>query len=111
MSYKIKAEYSTGDSNDTYDETLVLDMQWKSLQNATNALKRIEEHYHWYRSQHGWDRSKKVQRPEWSEGLSESVIVVLLDNANPVQFAAPWCGYFEHLYRCSIVDELPYFEA
>ena len=120
MGYKIKAEYSSGDSNGSWDESKTLEMEWESLPNAKAALKRIEDHWRWYNGQvRGWDNidanGKKLKappRPEWMEaGLYESSIIVLLDNGNPVRFNAPWCGYFERLYRCSILAELPYFEA
>jgi hypothetical protein len=110
MSYKIVADYSTGDSNGSRDETRTLEMSWGSLEVAKEALERIEEHYRWYEDQHGWDRgSKNAKKPHWAAGLYESQVIVHLDNGNEVTFNAPWCGYFERLYGCRIIVELPSF--
>jgi hypothetical protein len=114
MAYKIKAEYSTGDSFGSRDETRVLEMSWESLENAKAALNRIEEHYRWYDDQHSWDRgSNKVPQPVWhQEGhIYEGSVEVILDNGNPVTFQAPWCGYFERLYGAGIIQDLPSFSV
>lgn len=108
MTYKIKYSYKTGDSFKSWDESGILEMEWKKLSNAKAALKHIKEHYDWYRDQaNSWRRlgDEPIAEPEWHTSKYESVINLVLDNGNEVSFAAPWCGYFERLHTAEIVSD------
>lgn len=117
MAYHIKCSYQTGDSFETEDAEVVLQMKWESLEAAKAALKRIEEHWRWYEYEEKrwcWEsRNKEApKQPKWHKELrqqwdgrpvSPAVLAVLLDNGKSVQFPAPWCGYFERLYGAKII--------
>lgn len=101
--YQIKAYYRTGDSFRTEDTDCTLEMEWTDLSKAKAALKRIKEHYSWYESQHSWRQDEKKEKPAFADEKYDFCLKVELDNGNEVQFGAPWCGYFEHLYSAEIV--------
>lgn len=109
--YKIKYLYQTGDSDRTYDSEGVLEMAWKSLDNAKKALRRIKDHYTWYKyeNRQSWDKyDKEVEEPEWHKGEKyDMTIKVMLDNGKEVKFSAPWCGYFERLHNAEIIADDP----
>jgi hypothetical protein len=48
--YKIKIEYSTGNSLETYDSTDYLEFTFNDINNAKENLNRIKEHYEMYKS-------------------------------------------------------------
>lgn len=109
--YKIKYYYQTGDSFKTYDDQGELEMAWKSLDNAKEALKRIQEHYVWYVQENRsyyYEKKEEVAEPKWHVGEQyDFTVKVKLDNGNEVKFSAPWCGYFERLYCAEIVSDDP----
>ena len=105
--YAIEGFYQSGDSFNTYDTSTMLEMRWKDLDKAKAALKRIKEHYLWYRDVNKYSykpREQELLEPEWHRGMKYDFSVkVALDNGNDVQFTAPWCGYFERLDTAKIV--------
>jgi len=110
--YRIKYSYRTGDSFHSEDCVSTLEFEWRDLEKAKEALKRIKEHYAWYESKENYyGRKKELEKPAWHNVNSEHVqlsgehylINIEMDNGNEVQFWAPWCGYFEHLYGAEIV--------
>lgn len=108
--YKIQYKYQTGDSFKTYDSEGVLEMQWKNLDNALIALKRIKEHYNWYKyeNRQSWSDEKEVPEPDWHKGEKyQFTLKVKLDNGKEVMFSAPWCGYFERLHSAEIIADDP----
>lgn len=109
--YKIKYFYQTGDSFNTYDSEDVLEMAWKNLDNAKSALRRIKEHYDWYKyeNRESWHKyDKEVEEPKWHKGEKyDMTIKVMLDNGKEVKFSAPWCGYFERLHNAEIIADDP----
>ena len=112
MIYKIKYSYETGDSFGRQDANGILEMEWENLDNAKTALKRIQEHYLWYKDQNNTWRSSKdkpVKEPDWHRGEQyDFTLIVKMDNGNEVKFCAPWCGYFESLHHAEIfvpIDE------
>lgn len=48
MKYKIKIDYSTGDSFNSYNEIRYIDLEWSNLDVAKENLQRIREHYQQY---------------------------------------------------------------
>jgi hypothetical protein len=108
--YQIAYHYRTGDSFHTEDREERLEYEWEDLNTAREALKRIKEHYQWYKGIEDTFRDE-VPKPDWlsvdSSMVSESSIHYLLnipmDNGEEVQFWAPWCGYFEELYGARII--------
>lgn len=106
--YKIKYYYTTGDSFNSCDETAILEYSWDSMEKAKEALKRIKEHYEWYKlKEHYINRDAKP--PSWwkvdkvDKYFDHHRINLTLDNGKDVQFSCPWCGVFETLNRIEIV--------
>lgn len=107
MEYRIKYNYNTGDSFNTYEgEEGYLELTWKNLDVAKENLKRIEEHYKQYKSFNGYqsynrkprkDIIEENQNKDWFVKENENCIILYGDNKEPFQFWAPWCGYFESL--------------
>lgn len=112
MMYKIKYSYRTGDSFHTEDrEEILEEFEWKDMEIAKEALKRIEEHYRWYASLEHYGRygESEVKKPEWhnvdakDDYTGKSLLNIRMDNGKEIQFWPPWCGYFETLYGAEIV--------
>ena len=110
--YQIKYRYRTGDSFNTRNDEDTLEFEWKDINLAKDALRRIKEHYIWYHDMEKayTSRKKDIPRPVWHEekfgqfdDYNQYLLVFKLDNNNDVQFHAPWCGYFEELYGAEIV--------
>ena len=110
--YKIKYSYRTGDSFHTEDrEEILEEFEWKDMEIAKEALKRIEEHYRWYASLEHYGRygESEVKKPEWhnvdakDDYTGKSLLNIRMDNGKEIQFWPPWCGYFETLYGAEIV--------
>lgn len=58
--YRIKYSYDSGDSFNQYpDITGFVEIEWDSIENAKNNLKRIEEHYKQYKELESWKLSKE----------------------------------------------------
>ena len=111
--YKIEVFYSTGDSYSSHDTSTILQMEWKSLDNAKLALRRIKEHYAWYQYKNDppYMQRKKASEPAWHQGEEfDFTIKLMLDNGKDVKFSAPWCGYFEDLQSAKIISEDPDME-
>lgn len=109
--YKIKYHYQTGDSFEIHDETRELEIVWKNLDNAKNALKRIQEHYKWFEYENRssiYLNPPKALEPDWHKGEKfDFTIKLVLDNGKEVTFSAPWCGYFERLHFAEIISDDP----
>lgn len=98
--YKIVAEYTTGDSYDTWDtkdEVIVLD----NLDDAKELLKIIKEHYEWYREVHDrWSKKKKPKRYKYCHPKYDFVIETKYG-----RISTNWCGYFETLNSVYITSQ------
>ncbi len=112
--YKIKYHYTTGDSFHTEEREDLLEYEWNDLDIAKECLKRIREHYRWYRHVEHSNIYEEVKEPEWhmvetKKFLRDSnhcLINIPMDNGTEIQFWPPWVGYFEMLHGAEIiVDE------
>lgn len=126
MEYKIEYDYYTGNSFGSEDSTGVLELEWKDLQVAKDNLKRIQEHWRYYKSKErirdSYSQTQVVneleivstvekEQPDWyvkPEGDYKShnhhCIILYTDNGKPWQIWCPWCGYFEGLYGAKIIN-------
>jgi len=119
MTYRIRYSYSTGNSFGVHDEESVLELTWENKNAARRALADIKEHYEYYRALHQtYPRLTKKEREvieiaarskSWFiDGyLSEYSLIIKSDSGRDFQFSAPWCGFFERLYECQIIDDDP----
>lgn len=89
MAYKIKIDYQTGDSFDTYDTSTLLDGEWNNLEVAKENLKRIQLHYEFFLC-----RSNR-----------KTLLKLKTDDGVEYKFYPFWCGYFEKLYGAEIIVE------
>lgn len=114
MEHKIKYYYRTGDSFHSEDTESFLEIEWKDLSVAKEALKRIKEHYKWYKYvEYGktFSDDTVIEKPEWlkidfdDKYTEHNLINLPLDNGKELQMWCPWCGYFETLYGAEIVSE------
>lgn len=108
MSYKIKYHYQTGDSFGSEDRMEYLEYEWKDVDKAKAALKRIREHYDWYCSKEDSWRDE-IPRPKWwkcnsTKYMDHHYINLEMDNGEEIQFWCPWCGYFERLYGAEVMS-------
>lgn len=106
--YRIKVDYSTGDSFHTEDTSDLVEMDWNDLDIAKENLKRIEEHYKWYtyhnKSYSRFFNDKKIDEPLHHIGLEyDFQIRYKLDDGTEFFTTCPWCGYFENLQCAEIV--------
>ncbi len=108
--YKIRVYYQTGDTKGYEEVVKDLPFSWDKLAVAKKNLKRIEEHYIWYRyvRHKGWN-PQPAEEPEWHKKATyEQEIEILLADGNiKVPYGADWCGYFETLHTAEIIEEDP----
>jgi len=112
MEHKIKYFYRTGDSFTTVEREELLEFSWTDLTVAKEALKRIKEHYEWYKSiNRNYFNEDVKERPKWHKvtshykGDEKYLINLPLDNGKEIQMTCPWVGYFEALYGAEIISE------
>lgn len=114
MTYRIKYNYDTGDSFNTYSgEEDYLELEFKKLDVAKENLIRIKEHYNQYKMINEWKNGSRKQEildsnsnKDWyakNSGNPEHCIVLYTDDGKPWQIYAPWCGYFESLNYVEII--------
>jgi len=112
--YRIKYHYTTGDSFHTEKREDLLEYEWNDLDIAKECLKRIREHYRWYRYVERSNIYDEVKKPEWHKVKTEKIlrdnnhclINIPMDNGIEIQLWPPWVGYFELLHGAEIiVDE------
>lgn len=121
MEYKIKIEYTTGDSFKTENASDYVELTWNDIEVAKANLKRIEEHYRVYRAykyqnSSNWklivdskDRELFDTRKtkDWyvddKDHFEEKLSIILkTDEGKDWRFRPFWCGYFEHLETATI---------
>lgn len=105
--YKIKIDYRTGNSFNTYNREDYLEGTWQDLSVATQNIERIKQHYEWYEAKSSTYRAspKIPAKPDFV--ADEYSLKLLLDNGNEYSISPFWVGYFETLYEASIKQELP----
>jgi len=124
MKYKIKIDYDTGDSFHTErDCEAFLELEWKDLDKAKQALKEIQDHYTYYlfmKQEYSASKKqleamqKKCHKKPWISDKSDysnkyefEFYTVMLENDEGVRVGEStfWCGYFERLNGADIVPE------
>lgn len=113
--YFIKYRYMTGNSFGSHEEIDTLELTWDNLDIAKENLKRIQEHYKWYKyiEESGKiyfnkSRNKTIPQPEWWDCKNGDThyqhhkINLVTDNRKEIQMWCPWCGYFESLIEAEI---------
>jgi len=113
--YKIKIHYQTGDSFHNEDAIDILEIDWESPEIAKENLKRISEHYKFYKSLNSFSPKKPREElieenktKEWfvpGDYEFEYCLKLKLDNGNEVQISPFWCGYFERLNMVEIIQD------
>lgn len=119
MKYRIKYYYGTGDSFGTEDTSSIFEDEWENLEIAKANLKRIKEHYDFYKiapkigshyekffSEKEIKIAKEAPLKDWYVSSLRHEIPLLKfssDNGKFYQLFAPWCGYFEHLFSAEII--------
>lgn len=115
MTYVINVDYSTGDSENTWDKTDELAATWEDLDAAKLALQWVKEHYLYYQKYSNDicidDRAKNlniddIQNKPWffkhnqtaynPLGNWEHSMLLKLDNGSLFIVKLPHIGYFEH---------------
>lgn len=104
--YRIKIDYTTGDSFSSERRTRCLDGTWTNLEVLAENLRRIKEHYQWYvnkKNTYSYRPIKEVDPPVYAgEEYPESSIKFLLDDKTEYLLSTFWTGYFEQLHGASI---------
>lgn len=132
MKYTIQVNCTTGDSESSWTEIRDLDLAWNDLNIAKENLQRIKEHYEYYRLMNKdyrytpnigdqesnyykpkkfFDEAKKLaSNQRWYDKknkLTDTSLVLELDNGTTYTYHTFWCGYFESLNSAEIVLEMP----
>lgn len=104
--YKIKVYYETGDSESSSNISDIVEIDWNDLDIAKENLKRIKEHYLWYKEINRYRQHKSLEysEPEWHKGIKEDYLFkYVTDEGLEVQMHCPWIGYFEKLQMAEII--------
>jgi len=114
MEYKIKIDYTTGNSFHTENTFDYLEIEWEDLNKAKENLVRIKEHYQQYRDINSYSLKKSKEEifeenkdkawfvDDGDEYHGEYCLKLETDNGNDYQLRAFWCGYFESLRSAEI---------
>lgn len=123
MKYDIKITYDTGDSYNTYSNVeKMLGLEMDDLVLVKENLKRIKEHYDFYKADRELSRgfyskgknrklelekaiNQAKQKPWYSDKYPDMTLILVLDDCNPFQVGAFWCGYFETLKCAEIIQD------
>jgi len=108
--YKIHVDYETGDSFGHEDTYTVLPFVWKNVDIAKENLKRIREHYEYYKAKNKVQYGKRIDtnviKPKYCDAKYEFSFSLLLDDGTESEnICASWCGYFETLYGAKIISD------
>lgn len=122
MPYTIEIDYTTGDSFGSHEARDEVGCVWEDKEQAQLALSYIREHYAFYQSLQGWNRSKTEKQvfqevkkqpwfdPEFGEYWQYGLSLPCADGKQHV--SAFWTGYFERLNGAKIIaleDDLDSF--
>ena len=111
MTYVIEVTYDSGDSYETRpNQKEILELTWEDLSVAKDNLKRIQEHYEFYKKLYSAnytlkDKIKKdMIRQRWGvENDPERCLKLATDDGGEWQILAFWTGYFETLRGAEII--------
>lgn len=67
MKYKIRVDYSTGDSYGSRDTSDFIELEWDNLDIAKENLRRIKEHYEFYRQENSYTRRYNKDAKDYSD--------------------------------------------
>jgi hypothetical protein len=121
--YEIEYCWDTGDSNGSKNGLLsILEGTYKNIEIAKENIKRIAEHYEYYRlmndtwaircykgkekAQKEKERNKKLEEAKskpWYNEKYDFVLKLLADNGKEYEISAPWCGYFDRLNSVRVI--------
>jgi len=111
--YTIECYYKTGNSFGSHEETTILEVSWDNLDIAKEALKRIKEHWEWYKYEDNktnyryFNTDKIVKKPKWHKVKTKwdehDLLNLPTDGGVDFQFYPPWIGYFETLRGAKII--------
>ena len=112
--YKIKYFYKTGNSFGSSNEEDYLELTWEKKEIARDALRRIKEHYIYYKEKHKYylrtPEEKEINARIIKEAaykdwfVDDDTLIIKTDDNKDFEFWPPWCGYFEALYSAEIVS-------
>lgn len=113
MKYKIKINYDTGDSFNSYQgEESELELEWDNMDVAKQNLQRIKAHYQLCLNTDNLSDRKKykelvdaAKEEDWftDETTFKYTIKLKTDTGNDWQIHTFWCGYFERLNYAMII--------
>lgn len=114
MKFKIKIDYTTGNSFGSEDATEYLDGTWSDMNIIEENLDRIEEHYNFPAKLTNWKSTQAEKDAIRTEATTKSWYVkneydnnfdnsikLKLDNGKEYICSAFWMGYFESLREVS----------
>jgi len=103
MKYNIRIFYRTGDSFGSRNKEMDLDGFWENTEIIKENLKRIKEHYEWYKNKNSSYSSKKIEKPTWHTNRYDESIKLKTDKGVEYEQSTYWCGYFESLYGAKAI--------
>ena len=104
--YKIVISYGTGDSVSTWDKESEIAPTWKDKNKAKEALRRIAEHYEWYKSTLWTHLDGELEVPKFSDPDNpKGALYLTLDDGTEFRVGTFWIGYFEGLNKAYIAEE------
>lgn len=119
--FKIRINYTTGDTFGSTTDIETLDYDWNNIDIVKENVQAIKEHYQAYEETHDsyfylhgggenreWYKSKWWYRKPKDAGwmTADEVCPVLklkLDSGETFNYTAPWIGYFESLGFIEII--------
>jgi len=104
---KIKVNYKTGNSFGSSDEVDYIELAWKNLDRAKESLKRIKNHWEFYKDNAFIYKKPKGKLPvgvTWNDEYRLLMLELITDDGKAYPYSPFWCGYFETLHKAEIVE-------
>jgi hypothetical protein len=108
MKYRIRVEYTTGNSFGSEREEDYLELEWDKREVAKENLRRIKEHHDWYESTNNrssWNKEEPLPKPKWIKSKYNHCLTLVTDGGKEMELGAFWVGYFEQLHGAYIEVE------
>lgn len=113
--YKIEITYDTGDSfHQEYGVKSTLPILWNDLSKAKQAIKDIEEHYHYVmimerevnagKKERATTKAIAEKKPWFNKTYPTVSILLENDEGKRENHSSFWTGYFESLVSADILE-------
>ena len=108
--YRIKIDYTTGDSFHTEETFTYLEGTFKNMETVEENIERIKNHYEYYQKYDDMWKKPAEKTPKgviWDKEWRAITLETVDDDGNLFTTMPDWMGYFETLNELSVETDTP----